>query len=193
MLNELLILLVQVNISEGANHVAGLSISSSRHKELISAGLSQHFFFFPIKEVLLVIVLVYQFPHCASSIMEIISFLFVTEHEVSFTLNLFQKGYFIGKPSEVLFTFFLNLRVIFSLVGGLILDKIEDFFFLKYVLTFHKKFQTENPQPMLQDMKSLHPYDRASESLFSVSSFYLSWPNLGLYNLYLMVTFLSEA
>lgn len=151
------------------------------------------FFFFPIKEVLLVIVLVYQFPHCASSIMEIISFLFVTEHEVSFTLNLFQKGYFIGKPSEVLFTFFLNLRVIFSLVGGLILDKIEDFFFLKYVLTFHKKFQTENPQPMLQDMKSLHPYDRASESLFSVSSFYLSWPNLGLYNLYLMVTFLSEA
>ncbi|XP_009382963.2 protein PHYTOCHROME-DEPENDENT LATE-FLOWERING [Musa acuminata AAA Group] len=48
------------------------------------------------------------------------------EHEVSFTLNLFPKGYSIGKPTEV-----------------------------------------ENGQTLLQDVKSLHPYDRASESLFS--------------------------
>nr|CAD1838048.1 unnamed protein product [Ananas comosus var. bracteatus] len=48
------------------------------------------------------------------------------DFEVSFTLNLYEKGYLIGKPSEL-----------------------------------------DNSQPSLQDAKSLHPYDRASESLFS--------------------------
>ncbi|KAI0507372.1 hypothetical protein KFK09_013495 [Dendrobium nobile] len=50
----------------------------------------------------------------------------LSEHDVSFTLNLLPNGYFVGKPSEV-----------------------------------------GNFQPLLQDVKSLHPYDRASKPLFS--------------------------
>ncbi|XP_008782992.2 protein PHYTOCHROME-DEPENDENT LATE-FLOWERING-like isoform X1 [Phoenix dactylifera] len=57
--------------------------------------------------------------------------LVLPEHEVSFTLNLYQKGYIIGKPNEA------------------------------------ETCQTETFQPLLQDFKSLHPYDRASETLFS--------------------------
>ncbi|XP_072977572.1 protein PHYTOCHROME-DEPENDENT LATE-FLOWERING [Typha angustifolia] len=52
--------------------------------------------------------------------------LVLPEHEVSFTLSLYQKGYLIGKPTEL-----------------------------------------DNSQPLLQDAKSLHPYDRASETMFS--------------------------
>ncbi|KAJ8490894.1 hypothetical protein OPV22_012615 [Ensete ventricosum] len=48
------------------------------------------------------------------------------EHEVSFTLNLYPKGYSIGKPTEI-----------------------------------------ENCQTLIQDVKPLHPYDKASETLFS--------------------------
>ncbi|WOL02656.1 hypothetical protein Cni_G11375 [Canna indica] len=48
------------------------------------------------------------------------------EHEVSFSLNLYPKGYSIGKPTEI-----------------------------------------ENSQSLLQDAKSLHRYDRASDTLFS--------------------------
>ncbi|XP_008800456.2 protein PHYTOCHROME-DEPENDENT LATE-FLOWERING-like isoform X1 [Phoenix dactylifera] len=57
--------------------------------------------------------------------------LVLPEREVSFTLNLYQKGYIIGKPSET------------------------------------ETCQMDNFQPLLQDAKSLHPYDRASETLFS--------------------------
>ncbi|URE37867.1 Spt20 family [Musa troglodytarum] len=48
------------------------------------------------------------------------------EHEVSFTLNLYPKGYSIGKPTEI-----------------------------------------EDCQTLLQDVKPLHPYDKASKTLFS--------------------------
>lgn len=50
----------------------------------------------------------------------------LSEHDVSFTLNLLPNGYFVGKPSEV-----------------------------------------GNFQPLLQDVKSLHLYDRSSKPLFS--------------------------
>lgn len=82
---------------------------------------------------------------------------FNTEHEVSLILNLYLNGYSIGKPSEVCL-----YRKNMMKLG------VELTVLVWYYPDLIQYCQIDNCQTLLQDVKPLHPYDRASETLFSV-------------------------
>jgi len=96
----------------------------------------------------------------------------IADHEVSFTFSLYERGYLISKSASVSFSSG-NLCSEFQLLFLLALVFLElERKAFNYEYTADIKYiyvQMDPSQTSIQDGKTLHPYDRASEKLFSVS------------------------
>jgi hypothetical protein len=78
----------------------------------------------------------------------------IAEHEVSFTFSLYDRGYLISK-SPAVSSLSSNFYSWHCICGTCFI--------------WHICFQMDPSQTSVQDGKTLHPYDKASEKLFSVS------------------------
>lgn len=110
---------------------------------------------------------VIAFTHCTNC------YHCIAEHEVSFTFSLYDRGYLISKSPVVSSPIWeLLWWNSVTIVLGILFIKLEGNlvnFAYTCLFNWHICFQMDPGQTSIQDGKTLHPYDRASEKLFSVS------------------------